>query len=145
MACEVRSTDEFRFGWGRERFMTMFSEDELRQGHVGALHPRGAMLHLLNKQVAVYFETSASRPGYEDRMLGRYITHLWYHMHAGRPPLQRHHYFDKAICFGERSFFWVRHPGPTAQIFRALHPVVPQRALQLSVRSSGRPRQLRTL
>lgn len=103
-ACAARQTDEFRFGWSREHFMTMFSEHELREGHIGVSRPRGSMLQFLNKQIAVYFETSAQHPGYEDRRLGRYIAHLWYHMHDGRPPLQRHHYFGKAICFGERSF-----------------------------------------
>lgn len=102
-ACAIRQTDEFRLGWDRKYFMTMFSEDELRHGHIDETRPRASMLQFLNKQIAVYFESSR-RPGYDDRTLGRYITHLWYHMHAGRPPLQRHHYFGKAVCFGERSF-----------------------------------------
>lgn len=87
--------------------MTMFSEMELHGGPIGEGSPRNnRFMHYLNKHVAVYFETSSSfkRGYYEDRKLSRYITHLWYRMHGGRPPLQRHHFFGKAICFGDRYF-----------------------------------------
>lgn len=55
-----------------------------------------------NKHVAVYFEAGRGPREYQDRNIGRYIFRLWYCMQGGRPPLQRYHFFGKAICFGNR-------------------------------------------
>lgn len=103
-ANKIRSSDEFTSTWSRAYSMTMFSEMELHGAPIGEGRPRSRFMHYLNKHVAVYFETSSRRSYYEDRKLSRYITRLWYRMHDGRPPLQRHHFFGKAICFGDRHF-----------------------------------------
>ncbi|KAI1137693.1 hypothetical protein F5Y05DRAFT_413644 [Hypoxylon sp. FL0543] len=59
---------------------------------------------MLGSQSAVYFVVGGSEPdtagqchGYLDRRLGCYIYRTWHALHGGRPNLQRHHFFAKAL------------------------------------------------
>ncbi|KAM0260326.1 hypothetical protein ACHAPA_010302 [Fusarium lateritium] len=55
----------------------------------------------LNKDIAVYFESSLDDGGWFSRKIGCYIYREWLHLHEGRPPFQRHGFLATAAQITE--------------------------------------------
>ncbi|CAJ2499695.1 Uu.00g025480.m01.CDS01 [Anthostomella pinea] len=97
----IRREHHSRFSWAREYSMSRFRVSQLDPEYFAAPHESTRLVNYFNKEITVYFEHSgsSSRPGFKDGKLGWYIYKQWFRLHDGRPPLQRHNYFGKAICF----------------------------------------------
>ncbi|KAH7169896.1 hypothetical protein EDB81DRAFT_774053 [Dactylonectria macrodidyma] len=101
-ASYLRQGEPFRLGWRGDGRMTTFNGRRLVKTVFKKRRNAGELFEYLNKEIMIYFQGDSGDGGQDDG-LGRYIYREWLRLHGGRPPFQRHRFFAKPICFGERG------------------------------------------
>ncbi|KAH7006822.1 hypothetical protein EDB80DRAFT_751594 [Ilyonectria destructans] len=99
----LRKEPPFRLGWRRDGMMTTVNQLQLPREVFTQDHNPGDLIEYLNKEIMIYFPCAALVYGHQEDKLGRYLYREWLRLHNGRPPFQRHSFFAKPVCFGEKG------------------------------------------
>ncbi|KAH6873449.1 hypothetical protein B0T10DRAFT_588840 [Thelonectria olida] len=102
-ASYLRKEQSFRLGWRRDGTMPTFNQLQFTEEAFTQNRGLEDLKEYLNKEIMIYFQCGSLVGRRQDDKLGRYFYREWLRLHNGRPPFQRHSFFAKPVCFGEKG------------------------------------------